>query len=192
MRTDRYLIRAVKYFVLLIVLIVALYALSYYFESTPMSVEDYIAMLRADERSKWLLPVLILLALAYPAFGYMTRSLPISLEQNRAGVDAAMTACEFELTGEREEEALALIKNLRGCAVVSCLIAVASCASAVGGRIGGVVGGRSNGDPRSSRGGGAGHLSLGNLYEKREWRRTLNISCVALRRRWRSWPWRLC
>ena len=97
MRTDRYLIRAVKYFVLLIVLIVALYALSYYFESTPMSVEDYIAMLRADERSKWLLPVLILLALAYPAFGYMTRSLPISLEQNRAGVDAAMTACEFEL-----------------------------------------------------------------------------------------------
>ena len=60
------------------------------------------AMLRADERSKWLLPVLILLALAYPAFGYMTRSLPISLEQNRAGVDAAMTACEFELTGERE------------------------------------------------------------------------------------------
>lgn len=102
MRTDRYLIRAVKYFVLLIVLIVALYALSYYFESTPMSVEDYIAMLRADERSKWLLPVLILLALAYPAFGYMTRSLPISLEQNRAGIDAAMTACDFELTGERE------------------------------------------------------------------------------------------
>ena len=102
MRTDRYLIRAVKYFVLLIVLIVALYALSYYFESTPMSVEDYIAMLRADERSKWLLPVLILLSLAYPAFGYMTRSLSISLEQNRAGIDAAMAACDFELTGERD------------------------------------------------------------------------------------------
>lgn len=102
MRTDRYLLRAVKYFVLLIVLIVVLYALSYYFESTPMSVEDYIAMLRADERSKWLLPVLIVLSLAYPAFGYMCRSLPISLEKNRAGIDAAMAACDFELTGERE------------------------------------------------------------------------------------------
>ncbi len=87
---------------LLIVLIVVLYALSYYFESTPMSVEDYIAMLRADERSKWLLPVLIVLSLAYPAFGYMCRSLPISLEKNRAGIDAAMAACDFELTGERE------------------------------------------------------------------------------------------
>lgn len=102
MRTDRYLLRAVKYFVLLIVLIVVLYALAYYFEGTPMSAEEYIAMLLADPRAKWLLPVLGALALAYPAFGYMTRSLPISLKENRVGVDAAMRACEFEAAGERD------------------------------------------------------------------------------------------
>jgi len=102
MRTDRYLIRAAKYFVLLIVLVVVLYALSYYFEQTPMSVEEYIAMLRNDSRSKWMLPVFAVLALAYPAFGYMTRSLPISLEKNRAGVDAAMAACDYAPSGERE------------------------------------------------------------------------------------------
>ena len=102
MRTDRYLIRAVKYFLLLIVLIVVLYALAYYFEGTPMSVEEYVAMLVADPRAKWLLPVFAVLALAYPAFGYMTRSLPISLTTNRVGVDAAMRACEFEAAGERD------------------------------------------------------------------------------------------
>ena len=102
MRTDRYLLRALKYFVLLIVLIVVLYALAYYFEGSPMSVEEYVAMLIADPRAKWLLPVFGALALAYPAFGYMTRSLPISLEQNRVGVDAAMRACDFALAGERD------------------------------------------------------------------------------------------
>lgn len=101
MRTDRYLIRAVKYFLLLIVLVVVLYALSYYFEQTPMSVEEYIAMLRSDARSKWMLPVFAVLALTYPAFGYMTRSLPISLANNRVGIDAAMAACDYALSGER-------------------------------------------------------------------------------------------
>lgn len=101
MRTDRYLIRAAKYFVLLIVLVVVLYALSYYFEQTPMSVEEYIAMLRNDSRSKWMLPVFAVLALTYPAFGYMTRSLPISLANNRVGIDAAMAACDYALSGER-------------------------------------------------------------------------------------------
>lgn len=102
MRTDRYLIRAAKYFVLLVVLILALNALSYYFESTPMSFGEYFAMLMEDARAKWMLPVLLVLALAYPAFGYMTRSLPISLADNRAGVDAAMAACDFALSGERD------------------------------------------------------------------------------------------
>lgn len=96
------MIRAVKYFLLLIVLIVVLYALAYYFEGTPMSVEEYVAMLVADPRAKWLLPVFTVLALAYPAFGYMTHSLPISLTTNRVGVDAAMRACEFEAAGERD------------------------------------------------------------------------------------------
>lgn len=102
MRTDRYLIRAVKYFLLLIVAVVALYAISYYFEQTPMSIEEYIAMLRSDARSKWMLPVFAVLALTYPAFGYMTRSLPISLANNRVGIDAAMAACDYALSGERE------------------------------------------------------------------------------------------
>lgn len=101
MRTDRYLLRAVKYFVLLIVLIVVLYALAYYFDRPPMSVKEYVEMLLADPRSKWLLPVFGALALAYPAFGYMSRSLPISLEENRVGVDAAMRACDFAQVGER-------------------------------------------------------------------------------------------
>ena len=101
MRTDRYLIRAVKYFLLLIVAVVALYAISYYFEQTPMSIEEYIAMLRSDARSKWMLPVFAVLALTYPAFGYMTRSLPISLANNRVGIDAAMAACDYALSGER-------------------------------------------------------------------------------------------
>lgn len=96
------MIRAVKYFLLLIVLVVVLYALSYYFEQTPMSVEEYIAMLRSDARSKWMLPVFAVLALTYPAFGYMTRSLPISLANNRVGIDAAMAACDYALSGERE------------------------------------------------------------------------------------------
>ena len=95
------MIRAVKYFLLLIVLVVVLYALSYYFEQTPMSVEEYIAMLRSDARSKWMLPVFAVLALTYPAFGYMTRSLPISLANNRVGIDAAMAACDYALSGER-------------------------------------------------------------------------------------------
>jgi hypothetical protein len=102
MRTDRYLIRAVKYFVLLIVLIVVLYALQYYFEKTPMSIEEYIAMLQGDARSKWILPVFAVLALAYPSFGYMTRSLPISLAANRAGIDTAMSSCGFAQAGERD------------------------------------------------------------------------------------------
>ena len=102
MRTDRYLIRAVKYFVLLIVLIVVLYALQYYFEKTPMSIEEYIAMLQGDARSKWILPVFAVLALAYPSFGYMSRSLPISLVANRAGVNAALEVCGYALSGERE------------------------------------------------------------------------------------------
>ena len=96
------MIRAVKYFLLLIVAVVALYAISYYFEQTPMSIEEYIAMLRSDARSKWMLPVFAVLALAYPAFGYMTRSLPISLANNRVGIDAAMAACDYAPSGERE------------------------------------------------------------------------------------------
>lgn len=96
------MIRAVKYFLLLIVAVVALYAISYYFEQTPMSIEEYIAMLRSDARSKWMLPVFAVLALTYPAFGYMTRSLPISLANNRVGIDAAMAACDYALSGERE------------------------------------------------------------------------------------------
>ena len=95
------MIRAVKYFLLLIVAVVALYAISYYFEQTPMSIEEYIAMLRSDARSKWMLPVFAVLALTYPAFGYMTRSLPISLANNRVGIDAAMAACDYALSGER-------------------------------------------------------------------------------------------
>lgn len=102
MRKDRYLIRAAKYFLLLLILIAALYVLNSLLQKTPVDFREYMALLQSNPRSRWLLPVLALLSLAYPRFGYMTRSLPVEFESHRDGIDRAMAVSGFIPNGERD------------------------------------------------------------------------------------------
>lgn len=101
MRRDRYLIRAVKYFLLLVILIAALYALNWFFEKTPVDLREYLSLLQNNPRSKWLLPVLVAISLAYPSFGYMTRTLPVDAGCSD-GIERALAANGFVPKGERD------------------------------------------------------------------------------------------
>ncbi len=101
MRKDRYLIRAVKYFLLLVILIAVLYALNWFFEKTPVDLREYVSLLQNDPRTKWLLPVLAVISLAYPSFGYMTRTLPADAGCSD-GIERALAANGFVNKGERD------------------------------------------------------------------------------------------
>lgn len=91
----RYLIRAIKYFIVFCVLFVALSWLSLStqsFESVPL-MEYMEAILRSD-RGVWLVVATVVLSLSYPRFGFITRRREAFIEEDREQIVKA-----FELTG---------------------------------------------------------------------------------------------
>lgn len=108
-RKDRYAIRALKYFILLLVLLalVGLLNFSHMALKESVGIRDYIALLmNGSTRSKFLLPTLALLALSYPWFGFMERGIRGSLATDLDGVRRAFAASGFEQVGERDGKLL--------------------------------------------------------------------------------------
>lgn len=105
----KYLIRSVKYLCLLVVLYTAIMAAMYYTGTMAQPLADgFVETLRLQllgtPRGWTMLAAVVVLAAAYPRFGFGVRRVEGDLERHRIQVVNAMRACGFELVREEGEE----------------------------------------------------------------------------------------
>lgn len=113
----KYFIRSVKYFCLLVVLYVAIMAAMYYSGTMAQPLADsFVATLRLQllgtPRGWTMLAAVVVLAAAYPRFGFGVRRVEGDLDRHRTQILNAMRACGFELAGEEDEALLFRGANL--------------------------------------------------------------------------------
>ncbi|MEZ3442924.1 hypothetical protein [uncultured Alistipes sp.] len=107
----KYLIRSVKYLLLLIVLYTAIMAVMYFTGTMAQPLADgFVETLRLQllgtPRGWTMLAAVVALAAAYPRFGFGVRRVEGDLELHRTQVLNAMRACGFELVRDTGEELL--------------------------------------------------------------------------------------
>lgn len=100
----KYIVRSLKYLLLISVLYVALLWVSSIY--TYNSMVDVVTLLKAQlgsERGVWLVATFIGLALLYPRFGYVRRIVEdVDIEGDRIRIDNAMKLYGFKFAGVRE------------------------------------------------------------------------------------------
>lgn len=100
----KYIVRSLKYLLLISVLYVALLWVSSIY--TYNSMVDVMTLLKAQlgsERGVWLVATFIGLALLYPRFGYVRRIVEdVDIEGDRIRIDNAMKLYGFKFAGVRE------------------------------------------------------------------------------------------
>lgn len=104
----RYTIRSVKYFCLLAVLYVAVMAAMYYSGTMAQPLaDDFFRTLRLQllgtPRGWTMLAAVVVLAAAYPRFGFGVRRVEGDLDRHRTQIVNAMRACGFEPVRETED-----------------------------------------------------------------------------------------
>lgn len=100
---QKYIIRSVKYFVMLVVLLTVVVYLNTLWD-TNLTYEEYWRRLLSDSQGKMMVVVTILLAATYPKFGYVTRKVSGNLTTHREQIDMAFAMQGFVLCGEAEGE----------------------------------------------------------------------------------------
>ena len=100
---QKYIIRSVKYLVMLCVLLAAVVWLNTLVD-TKLSYSEYWQALLSDKQGKMMVVATLLLAATYPKFGYVTRRVSGSFDRHREQVVAAFQARGFILCGETDDE----------------------------------------------------------------------------------------
>lgn len=100
----RYLVRSLKYFALLCVLYVAIVWLMYWSGSLPEHPWKMMLFVLQTQRGMIMAAAFVVLAAAYPMFGFMRKRIGGSVARNREQIIRAFQMQGFRLTGEREGE----------------------------------------------------------------------------------------
>lgn len=100
----KYIVRSLKYLLLISVLYVALLWVSSIYTYNGMV--DVVTLIKAQlgsERGVWLVVAFVVLALLYPRFGYVRRIVEnVDIEGDRIRIDNAMKLYGFKFAGVRE------------------------------------------------------------------------------------------
>ncbi len=100
-KNMKYLVRAIKYFLMLVVIFVVVTFFMRFTGSLELSFEEQMALFMAN-RGALKLAFLVVLSATYPLFGYITRFVEGSTEENRGQIIVAMEASGFSLKEERD------------------------------------------------------------------------------------------
>ncbi len=100
----RYLVRSLKYFALLCVLYVAIVWLMYWSGSLPEHPWKMMVFVLQTQRGVIMAAAFVVLAAAYPMFGFMRKRIDGSTAGNREQIIRAFQMQGFRLTGEHEGE----------------------------------------------------------------------------------------
>jgi len=105
---NTYLRRAAKYFCLLSVVYLAVMAVMYYTGTMAQPLADTFGetlrlQLLGTLRGRTMLAAVLVLALAYPRFGFISRRVEGDIEEHRTQIVNAMKACGFTLSDKGEE-----------------------------------------------------------------------------------------
>ena len=98
----KYLIRSLKYFVALCVLCVVLMALMILTGSSNLTAEETIYLMFHSDRFVLLGVAMVVLAAAYPRFGFITRRVEGDVEQHRIQINNALHTAGFRLVKEED------------------------------------------------------------------------------------------
>lgn len=98
----KYLIRSLKYFVALCVLCVVLMALMILTGSSNLTAEETIYLMFHSDRFVLLGVAMVVLAAAYPRFGFITRRVEGDVEQHRTQINNALHTTGFRLVKEED------------------------------------------------------------------------------------------
>lgn len=99
---KKYIIRSVKYFFAMCILCVALAALMLVTGNSALSLDDMIYVAFNTDRYLLLLVALVVLAVAYPKFGFVKRVIEGDIVKNRTQIENAFRTAGFSLSGERD------------------------------------------------------------------------------------------
>lgn len=109
-KMKQQVVRATKYFLMLAVIYVAVMALMYYTGTMGQPIgDDFIETLELQllgtQKGRLMIPALLLLALFYPRFGFVKRTVtPCSFEEHRDQILSAFECYGFERIEESEGE----------------------------------------------------------------------------------------
>ncbi len=98
----KYLIRSLKYFVALCVLCVVLMALMILTGSSNLTAEETLYLMFHSDRFVLLGVAMVVLAAAYPRFGFITRRVEGDVEQHRTQINNALHTAGFRLVKEED------------------------------------------------------------------------------------------
>lgn len=98
----KYLIRSLKYFVALCVLCVVLMALMILTGTSQLTAEETIYLMFHSDRFVLLGVAMVVLAAAYPRFGFITRRVEGDVEQHRTQINNALHTAGFRLVKEED------------------------------------------------------------------------------------------
>ena len=98
----KYLIRSLKYFVALCVLCVVLMALMILTGSSNLTAEETIYLMFHSDRFVLLGVAMVVLAAAYPRFGFITRRVEGDVEQHRTQINNALHTAGLRLIKEED------------------------------------------------------------------------------------------
>ena len=99
----KYILRSLKYLVVLCVLYVAMVWLKLVTEPMPISLWEAVSAYLSTDRGRLMLVCFVILAAIYPLFGFMrSRVADCSIVADRVRIDNAMHVYGFKLVEERE------------------------------------------------------------------------------------------
>ena len=98
----KYLVRSLKYFVALCVLCVVLMALMILTGSSNLTAEETLYLMFHSDRFVLLGVAMVVLAAAYPRFGFITRRVEGDVEQHRTQINNALHTAGFRLVKEED------------------------------------------------------------------------------------------
>lgn len=114
---KQYLIRSAKYFAALCVLCAAIVALNLATGLSALTLDEFLYVLLHTPRGLMMPAMILLLALFYPRFGFLTRRIEGDVEEDREQIVQALRTSGFALQGEEEGElvfrAEGLLRRLR-------------------------------------------------------------------------------
>lgn len=98
----KYFIRAAKYFVALCVLSVALMALMILTGTSQLTAEETLYLMFHSDRFLLLCGAILVLALTYPRFGFVARSVEGDIVKHRMQIERACDVAGFRVVEERD------------------------------------------------------------------------------------------
>lgn len=107
---NRYLIRAAKYFLYLVVLFIILFVFLLAMNYT--SWDTFIHVWRSN-RAWMMVLVFIGLPLAYPLFGYVSRDIRVNLAENRELIDRVLQMSGYRVVDETPEKIVCRVSGIR-------------------------------------------------------------------------------